>query len=139
MTNIKRPIDQLTHTHYSEMMAMQAMASNLTEQAYMVEAVHHMLDTIERRKADLAQRIGTLVPQPITPPPLPPQQQAQQQRPQYHPQHQGHPQSEEQAFVHRVGAMAHHPDAFDEYTSPEYESEIGRILRNLDRHKNAAE
>lgn len=77
LTELQRQLDALTQQEHQDESTLRAVAADLTRQAYMIEAVHQLLDIIEPRKMHLAERIATIAPrQPAvaqrqTPPPLP--------------------------------------------------------------------
>jgi hypothetical protein len=77
LTELQRQLDALTQQEHQDESTLRSVAADLTRQAYMLEAVHQLLDIIEPRKMQLAERIASIVPrqsavaQRQTPPPLP--------------------------------------------------------------------
>jgi hypothetical protein len=64
LTDLQKRLDSLTQQNFEDVSIMRSVAADLTVSAYMLEAVHQMLDAIEPRKMQLAQRIAGLVPSP---------------------------------------------------------------------------
>lgn len=77
LTELQRQLDALTQQEHQDESTLRSVAADLTRQAYMIEAVHQLLDIIEPRKMHLAERIASIVPrhpsvaQRQTPPPIP--------------------------------------------------------------------
>jgi hypothetical protein len=113
LEDLQRQLDKLTQQNYQDTEIMRSVAADLTAKAYLIEAVHQMLDAIGPRTMHLAQRIAGMIPSSQTPP------QINEDR-------------ETRAFVGRVAR--HSQD--DEIGS---DDDLARIISNLQRNRPAAE
>jgi hypothetical protein len=57
-----RQLQNLTIKSYADIGAMGEAAAELTKEAFMVNALHHMLDEIDNRKRELANRLMGALP-----------------------------------------------------------------------------
>jgi len=106
-------LDHLTQKHFRDMEVMRSVAADLTAEAYLLDALHSMLDHLEPRKVHLAQRIARIVPPSQMAPPI-----AQD--------------DDTRAFVGRVAQRSQqHEMGSDE--------QLERIIANLQRNRVAAE
>ena len=106
LNELQREFDRLTQQTYQDTAIMRGIAADLTAQAYMLEAVHQMLDAIEPRRNQLAQRIqASLLPAP-------------QQAPQIH----GNPEDDFPAFVRRVD---------EQVRDYEPQSDLARVIQGI--------
>ena len=111
LSELQKQLDTLTQKNYEDLAGMRSISADLTASAYMIEAVHQMLDAIEVRKLELAQRIAGMLPAP------PMASQIDEER-------------DTRAFVGRVASHVRQ----DEIGSDE---DLERIVRNLRRHEAA--
>jgi len=111
--HLSAQLDGLTQKHFRDMEVMRSVAADLTAEAYLLDALHSMLDHLEPRKMQLAQRIARIVPPSQMAPPI-----AQD--------------DDTRAFVGRVAQHSRN----DEIGS---DDDLGRIIANLQRNRAAAE